>query len=441
MLRLLLGHPDVEIGALTGGSNAGESARGAPAAPGAARRPRPRADHAARPSPVTTSCSWPAARRSPAAIAAALGRRTPSSSTAAPTSGSPTPTLGSAFYGGDHAGTWPYGLPELPGPARAAARRDPDRRARLLPDRLDAGARPGRRGRAGRARRRRGGRLRHQRRRQGRQAAPARQRGHGQRQRRTASAASTGTPPRSCRTSRALAGGAVRVSFTPMLVPMSRGILATCSAPLRDGVTADDARAAYAKAYADEPFVHLLPAGQWPQTQSVLGSNAVHLQVTVDRRGRPAGRRRRRRQPRQGHRPAPPCSASTSRSGSTRPPASTHRGAGAVSVTAPPRASGPPASPPGSSRPAPRTSRSSSTTARATTPPASSPPTAARPTRCCGASRSSQDGVVRAVVLNSGGANCYTGPEGFQTTHAVAERVAEPPRHRRRSTSWSAPPG
>ena len=36
-----------------------------------------------------------------------------------------------------------------------------------------------------------------------------------------------------------------------------------------------------------------------------------------------------------------------------------------------------------------------------------------------------QDGIVRAVVLNSGGANCYTGPDGFQTTHAVAERVAE----------------
>src|ERR1700745_3618845 len=35
-----------------------------------------------------------------------------------------------------------------------------------------------------------------------------------------------------------------------------------------------------------------------------------------------------------------------------------------------------------------------------------------------------KDGVVRAVVLNSGGANCYTGPEGFQTTHAVAEQVA-----------------
>ncbi len=73
------------------------------------------------------------------------------------------------------------------------------------------------------------------------------------------------------------------VSFTPVLVPMSRGILATCTAPLRDsGLTADQAYAAYATAYADEPFVHLLPQGQWPQTQSVLGANMVQVQVTVD---------------------------------------------------------------------------------------------------------------------------------------------------------------
>jgi N-acetyl-gamma-glutamyl-phosphate reductase len=73
------------------------------------------------------------------------------------------------------------------------------------------------------------------------------------------------------------------VSFTPVLVPMSRGILATCTAPLRDpGLTAAQAYAAYATAYADEPFVHLLPEGQWPQTQSVLGANTVQVQVTVD---------------------------------------------------------------------------------------------------------------------------------------------------------------
>lgn len=73
------------------------------------------------------------------------------------------------------------------------------------------------------------------------------------------------------------------VSFTPVLVPMSRGILATCTAPLKDpGLTAAEAYSTYAAAYGDEPFVHVLPAGQWPQTQSVLGSNVVQLQVTVD---------------------------------------------------------------------------------------------------------------------------------------------------------------
>jgi N-acetyl-gamma-glutamyl-phosphate reductase len=81
------------------------------------------------------------------------------------------------------------------------------------------------------------------------------------------------------------AGGAdVRLSFTPTLAPMPRGILATCSAPLADGADAARVRGAWADAYADEPFVHLLPEGQWPSTASVLGSNAVHLQVTVDER-------------------------------------------------------------------------------------------------------------------------------------------------------------
>ena len=82
-------------------------------------------------------------------------------------------------------------------------------------------------------------------------------------------------------------GAPVRVGFTPLLVPMSRGILATVQAPLLDGRRPrGEVRDAYAKAYADEPFVHLLPEGQWPQTQSVLGSNAVHVQVTVDERVR-----------------------------------------------------------------------------------------------------------------------------------------------------------
>ena len=78
------------------------------------------------------------------------------------------------------------------------------------------------------------------------------------------------------------AGDQVTVSFTPTLVPMSRGILATCSAKLRPGVDAAAARDAYATAYADEPFVHLLPEGQWPTTAQVLGANTVALQVAVD---------------------------------------------------------------------------------------------------------------------------------------------------------------
>jgi N-acetyl-gamma-glutamyl-phosphate reductase len=79
-----------------------------------------------------------------------------------------------------------------------------------------------------------------------------------------------------------LADREVRVSFTPLLVPMPRGILATGTATVADGVTAEDLRAAYSKAYDDEPFVHLLPEGRWPTTGAVLGSNAVHVQVTLD---------------------------------------------------------------------------------------------------------------------------------------------------------------
>jgi len=73
------------------------------------------------------------------------------------------------------------------------------------------------------------------------------------------------------------------VSFTPVLVPMSRGILASCTAPLASSATTTaDVRAAYESAYADEPFVHLLPEGQWPQSQWTTGSNNCLVQVTID---------------------------------------------------------------------------------------------------------------------------------------------------------------
>ncbi len=80
-----------------------------------------------------------------------------------------------------------------------------------------------------------------------------------------------------------VAGAAdVRISFTPTLVPMSRGILATVTAPLAAGATADSVRAAWASAYAHEPFVHLLPEGQWPTTAATLGANTALVQVAVD---------------------------------------------------------------------------------------------------------------------------------------------------------------
>ncbi|AZA13466.1 N-acetyl-gamma-glutamyl-phosphate reductase [Corynebacterium choanae] len=74
----------------------------------------------------------------------------------------------------------------------------------------------------------------------------------------------------------------VVVSFTPVLAPLARGILTTAQAPLAAGVTPDQVRQTYAQAYADEPFVHLLPAGEQPQTQHVVGSNMCHLQVEVN---------------------------------------------------------------------------------------------------------------------------------------------------------------
>lgn len=72
------------------------------------------------------------------------------------------------------------------------------------------------------------------------------------------------------------------LSFTPLLVPMPRGILATVTAPLSPDHTSEDVRAAYLAAYEDEPFIHVLPEGVWPTTKSVAGSNGVQLQVTVD---------------------------------------------------------------------------------------------------------------------------------------------------------------
>ncbi|WP_449279670.1 N-acetyl-gamma-glutamyl-phosphate reductase [Leucobacter sp. GX0328] len=72
------------------------------------------------------------------------------------------------------------------------------------------------------------------------------------------------------------------ISFTPVLVPMSRGILATSTARIAPGTTAAEVRAAWETAYADEPFVHLLPEGSFPRTADALGANTCLIGLAVD---------------------------------------------------------------------------------------------------------------------------------------------------------------
>ncbi|MFI8518087.1 N-acetyl-gamma-glutamyl-phosphate reductase [Streptomyces sp. NPDC085481] len=279
LLRLLLAHPQVEIGALTGHSNAGQTLGGL--------QPHllPLADRVLEPTTPEVLAGHDVVflalpHGQSAAVAEQLGP-----DTLVIDMGADFRLADSAdwerFYGSPHAGTWPYGLPELPG-ARAAL--EGSKRVAvpgcfptavslaLLPAYGDGLAEPeavivaatGTSG-AGKALKPHllgsevmgnvtpygvGGGHRH--------------------------------TPEMIQNLSALAGERVSVSFTPTLAPMSRGILATCSATAKPGVTAESVRAAYDKAYADEPFVHLLPEGRWPSTASVQGSNAVQIQVAYD---------------------------------------------------------------------------------------------------------------------------------------------------------------
>lgn len=72
------------------------------------------------------------------------------------------------------------------------------------------------------------------------------------------------------------------ISFTPVLVPMARGILATCTAKLAAGVSESDVRAAWDSAYADEPFVRLLPAGDFPRSGDTTGANTALIGLAID---------------------------------------------------------------------------------------------------------------------------------------------------------------
>jgi N-acetyl-gamma-glutamyl-phosphate reductase len=280
LLRLLTGHPHVEVGALTAGDNAGS--------PLGSHHPHlvELADRVLDPTTPealdghdVVFLGLPHGQSAP--VAAEL-----SDDTLVIDCGADfrltDPGAWERYYGSDHAGSWPYGLPELPGHREAL--RDARRIAvpgcfpsattlALLPsvagDLVDPSdivvvAVTGTSG-AGKA-----------------------LRPHllGSEVMGGATAYSVGGSHRhipEIEQGLAAAGAsAPSVSFTPVLAPMSRGILATCTAPLRPGVDAGQIRAAYEKVYAGEPFVRLLPEDRWPTTKAVLGANQVHLQVMAD---------------------------------------------------------------------------------------------------------------------------------------------------------------
>ncbi|MBE4736606.1 MULTISPECIES: N-acetyl-gamma-glutamyl-phosphate reductase [Streptomyces] len=279
VLRLLLAHPEVEIGALTGNSNAGQRL--------GSLQPHllPLADRVLQETTAEVLTGHDVVflalpHGQSAAVAEQLGPEV-----LVVDMGADFRLKDAAdwerFYGSPHAGTWPYGLPELPG-ARAALEGSkriavpgcyptavtlalfPAYAAGLAENEAVIVAASGTSG-AGKAPKAHllgsevmgsmtpygvGGGHRH--------------------------------TPEVMQNLGGVAGEPVTVSFTPTLAPMPRGILATCSAKARPGVTAETVRAAYEKAFADEPFVHLLPEGQWPATASVHGSNAVQIQVAYD---------------------------------------------------------------------------------------------------------------------------------------------------------------
>ncbi len=222
----------------------------------------------------------------------------------------------------------------------------------------------------------------------------------------------------------AAAGERVTVSFTPTLAPMPRGILATCSAKARPGVSADSLRAVYGKAFADEPFVDLLPEGQWPATAAVYGSNAVQVQVAHD----PAIKyrivvvcaidnlakgTRGRRPPEHEHRPRAPRGHRTFDDRSRTVSVTAAQGFSAAGIAAGIKESGNPDLALVVNHGPRRAAAGVFTSNRVKAAPV------------LWSEQVLKGGEVTAVVLNSGGANACTGPQGFQDTHATAEKAAE----------------
>ncbi len=284
VLRLLAGHPDVTIGAITAHSNAGSRlGELQPHLHGLADRilEDTTVDNLAGHDVVFLAL--------PHGASAEIAAQLPAGTLVIDAGADhrlEDPEAWEKFYGSAHAGTWPYGLPELPGqrdalrgatriavpgcyPTSALLALTPGFSNQLLEgDDVVIVSASGTSG-AGKAAKVNligaevmgsmspygvGGGHRH-------------------------------TPEIEQGLSKAL-GAPVTVSFTPTLAPMSRGILTTATAKVRQqpgrSVGAAELRAAWAEAYDDEPFVHLLPEGQWPSTKSVQGSNHAVMQLAFD---------------------------------------------------------------------------------------------------------------------------------------------------------------
>ncbi|MFD6269000.1 N-acetyl-gamma-glutamyl-phosphate reductase [Nocardia asteroides] len=282
VLRLLLAHPEyrsgrLEIGALTAGSNAGTAL--------GALQPHllPLADRVLQETtPEVLAGHDIVFLGLPHGQSGAIAQALPESTVVIDCGADfrlTDPAAWEKYYGSAHAGSWPYGLPELPG-GRAAltgARRiavpgcyptvssvalAPAVAAGIIEPTVNVVAVSGT---SGAGRKLDVGLL-------GSEVMGS--------VRAYSIAGAHRHTPEIAQNLKAVGGVDVAVSFTPVLAPMPRGILATCTAPVK--VDAAQARAVYEKAYGDEPFIHLLPEGVLPQTGSVLGSNAITLQVAVD---------------------------------------------------------------------------------------------------------------------------------------------------------------
>jgi N-acetyl-gamma-glutamyl-phosphate reductase len=287
LLRLLAGHPDIDLAAVTADNSAGKTVgelhpqlAGVPSLAGTVLRPH---ESAALADCDLVFLALPAGQSADIADMAHAGTKIVD---LGPDFRLADPDAWNRHYGGPHAGHWVTGIPELPG-ARAQIREANEVAApgcyataailALVPLVSAGVADPGdivivaASGTSGAGRAPRAELLASE----VLGSVSAYQVGGAHRH----------TPEIEQALATAAPGQDVTVSFTPLLAPMPRGILATCTARVGDDeATTDVARDVLVASYVHEPFVTVLPEGRWPATSSVAGSNGAHLQAAVDTR-------------------------------------------------------------------------------------------------------------------------------------------------------------